>query len=190
MALLQVRTVFLTRDLAWGPFTFSGAVTGSVLIQLIKADFLMKGIPLLLLGVFLYTLFSPDLGTTDRQVKMSRYLFYPLFGLLLGFYDGFFGPGTGSFWTISLVVLLGLNLKKATGTTKIMNFTSNIVSLTVFIIGGKVVFLAGIVMGFGQMAGAWTGSHLVIKHNTKFIRLFFLIVVAATIARIIWKEYF
>lgn len=171
-------------------FTLTGAAAGSMLIQLVDGGFLNKAIPLLLLAVFLYTLFSPDLGAADRQVSISRYLFYPLFGLLLGFYDGFFGPGTGSFWTIALVILMGMNLKKATGTTKMMNFTSNIVSLTVFLIGGKVIFLAGLVMGAGQMAGAWTGSHMVIRHGTKFIRVFFLIVVAATIARIIVKEFF
>jgi len=183
--------LFSLRDTWLGVlFTFGGAAAGTVLVQKINANFLMKAIPLLLLLIFLYTLFSPDLGAKDRQKGMSRYLFYPLFGLLLGFYDGFFGPGTGSFWTIALVVLLGINLKKATGTTKIMNFTSNIVSLTVFLIGGKIVLLAGLIMGIGQMAGAWTGSHMVIKHNTKFIRVFFLMVVAATIARMIWKEYF
>jgi len=171
-------------------FTFAGAVAGAVLIQLVQADFLTKAIPLMLLAIFIYTLFSPDMGGSDRLVRMPGYLFYPLFGVLLGFYNGFFGPGTGSFWTIALVILMGLNLKKATGTTKLMNFTSNIVSLTVFIIGGKVIFLAGLCMGAGQMAGAWAGSHMVIKHNTKFIRIFFLIVVATTIIRMIWKEYF
>ena len=171
-------------------FTLIGAAIGTILIQMIDADFLMKAIPLFLLAVFLYTLFSPKLGASDRQVAMSKFLFFPIAGILLGFYDGFFGPGTGSFWTIALVLLFGLNLKKATGTTKVMNFTSNIVSLIVFIIGGKVVLLAGIVMGSGQIAGAWVGSHMVIKHSTKFIRVFFLVVVAATITKIIWSEFF
>lgn len=171
-------------------FTLIGALIGTVLIQLINADFLMKAIPLFLLAVFLYTLLSPKLGATDRQVNLSKFIFFPIAGILLGFYDGFFGPGTGSFWTIALVVLYGLNLKKATGMTKVMNFTSNIVSLLVFLIGGKVVFIAGIIMGSGQVAGAWAGSHMVIKHSTKFIRVFFLIVVAATIAKIIWSEFF
>lgn len=171
-------------------FTLIGAMIGTILIQMVNPDFLMKAIPLFLLIIFLYTLLSPKLGATDKQVSMSKFLFFPLAGLLLGFYDGFFGPGTGSFWTIALVVLYGLNLKKATGTTKVMNFTSNIVSLAVFIAGGKVVFLAGFVMGAGQIAGAWTGSHMVIKHSTRFIRVFFLIVVAATIAKIIWSEFF
>jgi uncharacterized membrane protein YfcA len=171
-------------------FTLIGASIGTILIQMINADFLMKAIPLFLLVIFIYTLFSPKLGATDRHVTMSKFLFFPIAGFLLGFYDGFFGPGTGSFWTIALVVLYGLNLKKATGTTKVMNFTSNIVSLIVFIIGGKVLFLAGIVMGSGQIAGAWVGSHLVIKHSTKFIRVFFLIVVAGTITKTIWSEFF
>jgi len=171
-------------------FTLIGALIGTILIQLINADFLMKAIPLFLLAVFLYTLFSPKLGATDRQVNMSKLVFFPITGILLGFYDGFFGPGTGSFWTIALVILFGLNLKKATGTTKVMNFTSNIVSLIVFLIGGKVVFLAGIIMGSGQIAGAWAGSHMVIRYSTRFIRIFFLIVVAATIAKIIWSEFF
>ena len=171
-------------------FTIIGAAIGTILIQLINADLLMKAIPVFLLAVFLYTLFSPQLGAEDRQVNMSKILFFPLAGILLGFYDGFFGPGTGSFWTIALVVLYGLNLKKATGTTKVMNFTSNIVSLAVFMIGGKVMFLAGLIMGTGQIFGAWAGSHMVIRHSTKFIRIFFLIVVGATITKIIWSEFF
>ncbi len=170
-------------------FTLAGAIIGTVLIQRINADFLAKAIPVLLLAIFIYTLLSPKMGSVDKQVKMSPYIFLPIAGIILGFYDGFFGPGTGAFWTISLVALYGINLKKATGTTKAMNCTSNIVSLTVFLIGGKVFFLAGIIMGAGQIFGAWFGSHMVIKHNTKFIRIFFLIVVAATIARMIWAEF-
>jgi uncharacterized membrane protein YfcA len=171
-------------------FTLIGALAGTILIQLIDGNFLMKAIPLFLLLIFIYTLLSPKLGVSDKQVRISKYIFYPLTGIVLGFYDGFFGPGTGSFWTIALVVIYGLNLKKATGTTKLMNFTSNIVSLIVFMFGGKVLFLAGTIMGTGQVAGAWVGSHMVIKHNTRFIRLFFLVVVAATITKIIWSEYF
>ena len=90
----------------------------------------------------------------------------------MGFYDGFFGPGTGSFWAIALVLGLGLNLKKATAHTKIFNFTSN------------VVVSAGLLMGAGQMLGAFIGSRLVIQKGTGFVRVFFLVVVAATIARL------
>jgi uncharacterized protein len=169
--------------------TLIGAALGTWLIQLVPADFLKKGIPLILLGVFFYTLFSPDLGRKERHERIPRKLFYGAAGLLLGFYDGFFGPGTGSFWAILLVTMLGMDLKSATANTKITNFTSNIVALTVFLIGGKVVLTAGIAMALGQICGAWLGSHLVIQKGTKFIRFFFLTVVALTITRLIWQEF-
>jgi hypothetical protein len=113
-----------------------------------------------------------------------------IFGIGLGFYDGFFGPGTGTFWTIALVVLLGLNLKKATAQTKVMNFTSNIVSLAVFLWSGNVLFLVGLLMGLGQIVGAYIGSNMVIKKEVKFIRTFFLTMVGLTLIKIIYSSYF
>jgi uncharacterized protein len=171
-------------------FTAMGAILGTVAIQMLSAAFLQHVIPLLLAAVFLYTLFTPDMGRRDSKPKMNERLFYLLAGLILGFYDGFFGPGTGSFWTLLFVLFLGLDLKKATAHTKITNFTSNIVALTVFVIGGKVLFLAGIIMGCGQMAGAYTGSRLVIRNGVGFVRVFFLAVVAVTIARLLYVTYF
>jgi uncharacterized membrane protein YfcA len=169
--------------------TLCGAALGTWLIQLIPADFLNKIIPFILLGVFLYTLFSPRLGRTQQQERIPRGFFYLLAGLTLGFYDGFFGPGTGSFWTIAMVTMIGLDLKSATANTKVTNFTSNIVALTVFLIGGNVIFTAGLIMALGQISGAWLGSHLVIRKGTRFVRIFFLIVVAITIIRMFWKEF-
>jgi len=170
-------------------FTLIGAALGTWLIQLIPADFLKKGIPFVLLGVFLYTLFSPDLGKKETHARVHRQVFYICAGLVLGFYDGFIGPGTGSFWTIALVSLLGLDLKSATANTKLTNFTSNIVALVVFIIGGNVLFSVGLLMAGGQVAGAWLGSHMVIRKGTGFIRVFFLSVVAVTIIRLFWQEF-
>jgi len=120
---------------------------------------------------------------------MSAQFFYMLVGLALGFYDGFFGPGTGSFWTLLFVLLLGLDLKKATAHTKITNFTSNFIALGIFIIGGKVLFLAGFIMGCGQMVGAYAGSRLVIRNGVGFVRVFFLTVVAVTVARLFYVTY-
>ena len=171
-------------------FTAIGAILGTVAIQMLSADFLKHVIPLLLVGVFLYTFFSPDMGSRDSKPRMEARLFYLLAGVTLGFYDGFFGPGTGSFWTVLFVLLLGLDLKKATAHTKITNFTSNIIALSVFIVGGKVLFLAGIIMGVGQMAGAYAGSRLVIRRGVGFVRLFFLAVVAVTVTRLFYVTYF
>lgn len=170
-------------------FTALGAVLGTVAIQLLSADFLKHVIPILLAAVFLYTLFSPDMGSRESEPKMAALFFYLLVGLGLGFYDGFFGPGTGSFWTLLFVLLLGLDLKKATAHTKITNFTSNFIALSVFIIGGKVLFLAGFIMGCGQMVGAYVGSRLVIRNGVGFVRVFFLTVVAVTVARLFYVTY-
>ena len=170
-------------------FTALGALAGTVTIQHISADFLGQVIPVLLLAVFLYTLFSPDMGEKDGIARMPEGVFYAAAGMGLGFYDGFFGPGAGSFWMIAFVFFCRMNLKKATAHTKIMNFTSNIISLLAFVAGRNVLFAAGLVMGHGQMVGAFLGSHLVVIRQVKFVRVCFLTVVALTIANLLYTTY-
>ncbi|BBO77992.1 UPF0721 transmembrane protein [Desulfosarcina widdelii] len=171
-------------------FTALGALTGTVTVQVLSPDFLRNIILFLLVGVFLYTLFSPELGKLDRRPILAAPFFFGCTGMTLGFYDGFFGPGTGSFWTIALVVLLGLNLKKATAHTKVFNFTSNVVALAAFFAGGNVLVSAGLLMGAGQMLGAFVGSRLVIQKGTGFVRVFFLVVVAATVTKLVYSTYY
>ena len=166
--------------------TFIGAAIGATIVQYFSGSFLSKLIIVMLIILFLYTLFSPKLGHERVKQKIKENYFYLIFGLLIGFYDGFFGPGTGSFWTIALVLLLGLNLKEATAQTKLFNFTSNIVSLAVFASMGLVLWYVGIIMGLGQIIGAYLGSTLVSKKDVKFIRVFFLTVVALTILKLIF----
>jgi len=166
-------------------FTLVGAATGTVLVQYFPASALESTIVVMLIVIFFYTLFSPELGKVPKHAVMHQQLFYLCFGLLLGFYDGFFGPGTGSFWTMALVLMLGLDLKQATAQTKLFNFTSNVVSLTLFIYAGLVIWTIGVVMGAGQIAGAYLGSTMVSKKEVKFIRIFFLVVVGATILKLL-----
>ncbi len=170
-------------------FTLIGASCGTIAVQFFKAESLNLLIIVMLIVIFVYTLFSPKLGMQKSHHKMNKRLFYILFGLLIGFYDGFFGPGTGSFWTMALVLLLGLDLKSATAQTKLFNFVSNIVSLFLFIYFGLVVWMAGFVMGFGQIIGAFIGSNLVHKREVKFIRVFFLVVVAVIIVKLIYQNF-
>ena len=170
-------------------FTFVGAILGTYSILLMDAEILQKIIPIMLVLIFLYTFFTPKLGSEDRHHILKPNLFYFIFGISIGFYDGFFGPGTGSFWTIAIVMLLGLNLKSATAQTKIMNFTSNIVSLGVFIVGGQVLWTVGIIMGAGQILGAYIGSTLVVKKDVAFIRVFFLTIVGITILKLLYDTY-
>ena len=171
-------------------FTAVGAAAGTIGIQHVSPALLQRAIPLLLLAVFIYVLFSPSVGGEDRKARLSQPAFYALFGLSIGFYDGFFGPGTGSFWALAFVAMQGLNLKSATAHTKVMNFTSNIVSLAFFALHGNVVLLPGLAMGAGEVLGALLGSKLVIVRGVRFVRVFFLAVVAATLARVVWMTYF
>lgn len=179
------------REVLWGIlFTSIGAAIGTTVIQLLPQDLLQYIIPVMLLAVFLFMLFSKDLGLHDQQQKLQPRLFFLIFGFSLGFYDGFFGPGTGNFWMIAYVILLGFNLKKATAYTKWVNFTSNIVALVFFAIGGKILIIPGLIMAAGQLTGAFLGSRLVLQSGAKFIRIFFLIVTGATIIRLLYTTFF
>ncbi|WP_086256120.1 TSUP family transporter [Campylobacter vicugnae] len=173
----------LWRGIIW---TFVGAACGTWSVLLLDATVIKYLIPICLIAILIYTIFSPNLGEIDKEKRMSESLFYTIFGLSIGFYDGFMGPGTGSFWMFAFASLLGMNLKSAVANTKILNFTSNIVSLAVFIGGGQILWLLGIVMGFGQMIGAYFGSHMVIKKEIKFIKIIFLSVVSLTIIKLIY----
>ena len=141
------------------------------------------------MGIIIYSFVKTNLGESDRQARMKEMVFYLIAGLTLGFYDGFFGPGVGSFWAIAFVALLGYNLKKATGYTKVMNFTSNIVSLFIFVLCGYVIFTAGIIMAVGQIAGSKLGAGLVIKRGVKFIRPVFITIVILTTVKIIYDRF-
>lgn len=171
-------------------FTFIGSFIGTKIILFLNPDFLRYIIPALLGLIFLYTIFGQKIGENDKEAKLQSKVFYPLFGLMLGFYDGFFGPGAGSFWTFSLVTVLGINMKKAVAHTKALNFTSNIVSFSTFAISGNMIWMVGFLMGIAGMLGAFIGSSFVIKREVKFIRTVFLFVVAATIIKLVYDVVF
>ncbi len=175
----------------WGIlFTLIGAALGVLVVQQISSDVLKYIIPVMLVGIIIYTFAKPNLGDFDRRARFTPFMFYVLFGLTLGFYDGFFGPGVGSFWALAFVAGMGFNFTKATGYTKVMNFTSNVVSLFLFLISGNIVFTAGITMAMGQIIGAKIGSGLVIKKGAKFIRPVFLTVVILTTLKLLFDRFF
>lgn len=174
----------------WGiVFTALGAAAGTWILQGIKPEILRLVIPWLLIVIAIYLLVRRDFGEQQAKARLSRNAFHLIFGLLIGFYDGVFGPGTGTFWAMAYVMFLGFDLTRATAHTKVMNFTSNIVSLTVFSIAGRVLFWPGVVMGMGQLIGAQLGSRTVIRGGAKVIRPIFLAVVVAISAKLLW-DYF
>jgi uncharacterized membrane protein YfcA len=170
-------------------FSFLGAAVGTLLVQQRDTSFLQRAIPVLLIAVALFTLFKPELGAEERPPAMPRGWFDLVFGLGIGFYDGFFGPGTGTFWTIAFMIGLGFNMTKATGYTKVMNFASNLSSLAFFISSGSVHWVEGLVMGAGQLIGARLGAGMVISRGTQFIRPIFLSVVLALTAKLLYTTY-
>jgi uncharacterized protein len=170
-------------------WTAVGAILGSYTVQQIDPAFLKRCIPFLLLAILCYTVFTPRLGSEEVRPRMTERAFYTCSGLLLGFYDGFLGPGTGSFWVIALMLGLGLDMRKGTGYTKLFNFVSNIVSLVIFIAGGHVAFVAGLVMGAGQACGARVGASLVISKGARFVRPVFICSVLAVTAKLFYDNF-
>jgi len=151
-------------------FTFVGAAAGTGLAQRLDPSLMMHAIPFLLIAAALYFAFGPRMGDADRHHLMTKPPFYALFGLSLGLYDGFFGPGTGSFWALAFVSVLGFNMLKATAHTKVVNFTSNVTAFAFFALAGHVQWIPAAIMAAGQLFGAYLGASLAMKHGTKLIR--------------------
>lgn len=149
---------------------FIGAAMGAIVVQSVNPGFMTAIVPVLLIGAALYFLIAPKVNDVDSQQRMKMSLFSLLIGGGVGFYDGFFGPGAGSFFTIACVSLLGFGLTRAVAHTKLLNFTSNLAALMFFVIGGNVVWKVGLCMAAGQILGARLGSSMVLTHGRKLIR--------------------
>lgn len=166
------------------------AALGAWAVTLVDAGFLKRIVPWLLIAIAVYTALSPRMGQVKSEARLSPVPFALIGGAVLGFYDGFFGPGTGSFWTLACVLLLGLDLRHATAYTKVMNLTSNLASLAVFLLAGCVRFEIAGIMIIGQLAGAHLGSHMVIRNGPSIIRPVLLVTVLALAGKLIWEEWF
>lgn len=169
-------------------FTLVFAALGAWAVSRVQPDFLRAVIPWLLIAIAAYTALCPRMGEERRAARLSPLTFALIGGALLGFYDGFFGPGTGSFWTLACVLLLGMDLRHATAYTKVMNLTSNLASLTVFAAGGFVRADIAAVMITGQLAGAQLGSRMVVKNGAAIIRPVLLVTVLAIAGKLIHDQ--
>ena len=167
-----------------------GASLGAYTAQITHPDLLAKMIPGVLLLVFMYTVFSPRLGTLDEKARMSPILFYTLFGFCLSFYDGLLGPGTGAFWIIAMIFFLGFNIVKATAYTKVLNLNSNLIALSWFIIGGQIDYLVGFIMAAGQLLGGRFGAGLAHTKGAHFVRPCFLAMVLVSVLVLMYRYWF
>src|SRR5690606_8592955 len=132
--------------------------------------------PMASIAVALYFTFSPSIKDVDSIARLKFAIFVPVIGFIIGFYDGLFGPGTGSFFMLAFVALFGLSAARASAHTKILNVTSNLAALALFIPAGDVVWPAAAAMAVGQLIGGYLGALTGIRFGAKVIRPLVIIV--------------
>lgn len=166
-----------------------GAILGAITIHYTHPHLLNKAIPFLTLAVLIYVIFLNRLLKISEHFLISTQTFYRTVGFAIGFYNGFFGPGTGSFWIFAFMFFLGFNLKKATLYGKPFNFTGNFASVFYFMFAGLVNYKIALIMGTGQLIGSYIGSNLVIKKGSEIIRPVFITVVLVLTVSLFIKNY-
>lgn len=168
--------------------TFIGAAGGTIFVQLLDVSQLNALLPFLILVIAGYFLFSKTLNDQDRQPRISYTLFAFTAAVGIGFYDGMFGPATGSFFTLAFVLLLGFNLTKSVAHAKVLNFTSNIASLIFFMLGGAILWKVGLVMMAGQFIGGNIGARLVVTKGKQLIRPLIVTISLIMVAKMLWDQ--
>ena len=170
--------------------TLVGSIIGAATAKSMDTNLLNLLVPILLIGVSIYFMFSPKLSDETRSEKLQFAVFAPVMGFTVGFYDGIFGPGTGSFFIAGFVTLFGLGLTKAVGNTKVLNATSNLAALMFFILAGDVVWIAGGVMIIGQIAGGYLGARTGMRFGAKLIKPLIVIISMTMAVRLLWPIIF
>lgn len=164
---------------------FAGSFAGAWLVTVVSPQFLRKVLPIVLLMVLIYTLKKKDLGRhhAPRFSGNREALIACAIGAVIGFYDGFFGPGTGSFFVFLLVRLLGYDFLNASAGAKLLNTASNLAAIVLFAAKGHIWWHFVLVMAVANVIGSLAGTHLALKHGTGFVRAVFIVVVSALILK-------
>lgn len=171
-------------------FSFAGSVVGTETALRVDNAILGRIILVLLPLAALLTFMPVRRGAEEKPVgRFALYAFTPVICALIGFYDGFFGPGTGSFMLLALHFVLGLGLIAASATAKAFNLASNISSLVVFLLNGKVYWFAALPMAAANMAGNILGSRLALRKGPALIRTMLLASLALLFATLVWRYY-
>jgi len=164
----------------------AGSAGGAELAKFLPKDYFTPIVLVALVGVGLYTWRRPQLGLTSerRHTGSAHYGRTAAIGLGVGAYDGFLGPGTGSFFVILLVGVLGYGFLEASAKAKIANLATNLSAITVFALHGSVLWALGLTMGAANLLGGLLGARTAIKHGNGFVRKVFLLVLAALIVKL------
>ena len=173
-----------------GP-AFIGSMGGASLAAAVPKDFFKPFIVFLLVAVAIYTWIKPELGMNEnlKYTHKKRLAIAALIGLLIGFYDGIFGPGTGTFLVFFLVSGIGYAFLKASGTAKLVNISTNAGAILSFQLTGHIWWQLGLLLAFANVTGAIIGSRLAIKGGSPLVRKVFLAVTFLLIARVAWDTF-
>ena len=165
--------------------SFGGALFGAWVVTLISPQYIRKFLPLILLLVLIYTLAKKELGRNHapRFSGRAEMVWAGLIGASVGFYDGFFGPGTGSFFVFLLVRGLGYDFLHASASAKLLNMTSNLAALILFTLKGFVWWHFALTLAVANVLGSLVGTWMALKHGAVFVRLAFIAVVSALILK-------
>lgn len=172
--------------IAMGVPAFLGSAGGAVLASQIPTSSMRPMVLVLLIIVAVYTWFKPDLGKFEnlRHLPKRRVQIAAFAGVVIGFYDGIFGPGTGSFLMLILVASLGYAFITASAIAKVVNVATNVGAIMVFGINGAVLWQIGIILGIANISGAVIGARLAIKGGSTLVRKVFLLVTVALIVKV------
>ena len=161
-----------------------GAWIGAALVAWMPREAMRPLVVIMMLTVAIYTFRRKDFGQSEtHESKPSDPWWGALFGLLIGIYDGFFGPGTGSFLIFGFVRVFGMDFVRASASAKVINVATNISAIGFFASHGPILWTVGLVMAACNLVGAQVGTHLALKHGAGFIRKAFLVVVAILIVK-------
>lgn len=166
--------------------SFIGSVIGGVIVQFIDTKALSFAIPIVLVFISIYFIISPKPNTSSKG-SISSKSFDKYAVPAVGFYDGMFGPGAGSFFVMTAVMLKKLEIIQATILAKPLNFASNIAGFIVFFSFGHIAFLIGLIMMAGQLIGAFFGTHYLLKANPLVIRFLIVIISISMLARYLYS---
>jgi len=166
------------------PLIFIASMFGAYTVYLLDPEVLKPVMLIMLAVVAVYTIFKKDWGSisTYKRLTIGRLIGFSGIIFAIGFYDGFLGPGTGSFLLFAFL-LIGFDFLKAAGNAKFLNFGSNIAGLLMFMYLGQVHYVYGFAMGLAQIAGALCGTHFAIKKGTGYVRALFITVTFLLLAK-------
>jgi uncharacterized membrane protein YfcA len=170
---------------------FIGACFGALLASEISPESFKSAIFFMMIAIFIYTLFKPDLGKVHVEKHSPRKLMVigGVAAFAIGFYDGLIGPGTGTMLMIALVAIMGFAFVGASAIAKVVNATTNLASIIVVGLKIGILWKLGLLLGIANLAGGYTGSMMAIKKGSGFIRIFYLIVTGLLIARLGYSLY-